>query len=186
MTQTSSGGVLILMSSAPTSATTPVAETGKPHAALSSRLALAASCLVFRTHGCHCPLTISVSPPTQTLAPGRCLAFSVNTPSWTNNQMVDVGTVIPDGDRVQEPPAWVLPAKPFHANRDLLFTVRADPSRPLIAANSKHPREKGTHRSGLLQCQRLFPGRRPGLSRCEVLPIQSGIYPARRATTDHS
>jgi len=66
---------------APTTAITPTTSTGKPVCSVSSRDARRASWRLLRTYGTRCPLTMKVSPPTQTEALGWCLAFTVNTPA---------------------------------------------------------------------------------------------------------
>src|ERR1035437_3796982 len=79
-TNTSSGAFLTATSAALTGTTTPATSTGNPQEALSNLAARFASWRLLWMYGCRCPLTMNVSPPTQILAPGWCLALIVNTP----------------------------------------------------------------------------------------------------------
>jgi hypothetical protein len=52
--------------------------------------------------------------------------------AWADDQVVDVGAAVSDGDGVDEPPAWVLLGDLGELCGDLLFAVGTDAPGALV------------------------------------------------------
>ena len=168
-TWTSSGCALIVRVLALTGTTSPADENRE--AAGSAQQPAGPLRLVAAVADVRLPLPVHHEgvPADPDLRLGVVLGVEGEDATGADHEVVDVGPVLTDFDRVHRRPPRVLPVQLVELGSDHLLPVGTDPPRPLLALDAQESIGEGPHRRCLAGCHGLLPGHRSGWPRSEVL-----------------